>query len=214
MTATLHLFTGAVRHGSVTDLRVPAHAQEPVVEVFTRHHAALTTAWNAQGTPPQRQAVYTDALIKTLNATAKKIELYGKQMFPKGIVPASVYTAVIAEILGEGKTDDCIWQHADAQQAFAYMMFARNPRVASSQKPKTAAERNVLFVKQFVLSHKLEEALNAGPTPAQTLTTCTPYQEFVSTVWPKSPLSCDMAVLARRVNNMLGTTATPRASKS
>ncbi|MBU6235901.1 MAG: hypothetical protein KGQ41_08655 [Alphaproteobacteria bacterium] len=204
MTATLYLFTRAAQPKNyLSDLRLPAHAQIPLLEIIVSHYASRKRHWDLVGTSEKDQAAETEALIRTINTNIVKVKNYGIRMFKGRIVPAAVYCAIVGEILGQGKTDAYPWQHADAEAGFRIMQRSRKPHRAHKRMPQKAANFNALFSRLFVLTYNLEETLDKGRQKGQTLANCAPYRAFIDQVWPPTPLSVDAAVLATRVRNMI-----------
>jgi|GEM_PF-7039294 len=195
--------------GIMAQLTLPAHAQVPCLEVIADFSNALERKLDTENifAPLDRAARQTE-LAKDIATIINDVAMYAP--VPEGTyqIDPGLYAAALLASLGRGTPNDFSGRHADSIRGF-FMAHATDNLDFKVAPPSELAKSypDIIFVRQIAMAHNMRTALaalNANPPEGQPDPFAfKPYADFVNHIWPQSELSVRMAVMAKRIRNLM-----------
>ncbi len=193
----------------MSQLTLPAHAQVPCLEVIADFSNALERRLVADSIiAALDRAARQTQLAQDITAIIGDVTLYAPLKKGTSHVDPGLYAAALLASLGHGTPNDFSGRHADSIRGF-FMAQATGDLDFKVVPPSELAKSypDIVFVRQIAMVHNMRKALaalNANPPEGQPDPFAyKPYADFVNHIWPQSELSVRMAVMAKRIRNLM-----------
>lgn len=193
----------------ISQLKLPAHAQVPCLEVIADFSNALERKLDADGIfHPADRAAKQNELAHDIATIIDDVATYAPTKEGEHQIDPGLYAAALLASLGDGAPNEFGGRHADSVRGF-FMAQATSDLDFKAVPPAELAKSypDIVFVRQIAMVHNMRAAvavLSTNPPQGQPDPFAfKPYADFVNHIWPRSDLSARMAVLAKRIRNLM-----------